>query len=159
MTTSETHSALIFREVQRFRQPWVWILLGLVLTHSIVYIGLDHGQWGPTSFIVAGIALFAMLRLTTEVDAQQLRVRFAPFVNKRIPLSQITRAEVVEYHPLKEYGGWGIRRGKEGWAYTTAGREGVRIVTADKTSFLVGSQRAQELAEVLRSTSRSPAAT
>lgn len=151
---------MLFREVQRFRQPWVWVLLGLVLLHSIVYIGLDHGNWTPTSFIAAGIVLFAMFRLITEVDERELRVRFAPFINKRIPLTELSRAEIVEYHPLKEYGGWGIRRGKEGWAYTTSGHEGVRVETKDGTSFLVGSSRATELGEVLRPfVSRSPAAT
>jgi len=139
-----------FREVQRFRQPWVWILVLLVLVHSIVYIGLDHGNWTPTSFIAAGIVLFSMLRLTVEVDERELRVRFAPFVNKRIPHSELKSAEALEYHPLRQYGGWGIRRGKDGWAYTTSGHEGVRIATTDGKSFLVGSQRAAELAEALR---------
>ena len=151
MTGENPHSVgggVRFREVQRFRQPWVWALLALVLLHSIVYVGLDHGNWTPTSFILVGIVLFAMLRLTTEVDDRELRVRFAPFVNKRIPHSDIKSATAVEYHPLKQYGGWGIRRGKEGWAYTTSGKEGVQVVTKER-SFLVGSQRAAELAEAL----------
>lgn len=155
MTGENPHSAqagVRFREVQRFRQPWIWILLGLVLVHSFVYVGLDHGNWIPTSFIAAGIVLLWMFRLTTEVDERELRVRFAPFVNKRIPHSDIKSAEAIEYHPLKQYGGWGIRRGKEGWAYTTSGNEGVKVVTKDR-SFLVGSMRAAELAEALRNRS------
>ena len=138
-----------FREVQRFRQPWAWALLFLVLLHSIVYVGLDHGNWTPTSFIAAGILMFAMLRLTTEVDESELRVRFAPFVNKRIPHAEIKSAAAIEYHPLKQYGGWGIRRGREGWAYTTSGKEGVQVTTKERT-FLLGSQHAAELADALK---------
>ena len=155
MTGPISHSeqeGVLFREVQRFKQPWVWLVLGLVLLHSVVYIGFDHGNWLPSSFILAGIALFAMFRLTIEVDERELRVRFAPFVNKRIPHEELKSASAVEYHPLKEYAGWGIRRGKEGWAYTTHGTHGVRVRTKSGVTFLVGSQRPDELVDTLRAT-------
>jgi hypothetical protein len=56
----------------------------------------------------------------------------------------------VAFRPIMEYGGWGIRRGANGWAYNVSGNRGVRLVFRDGSTFLIGSQRAEELELVIR---------
>ena len=111
--------------------PWVAILLlallalcaaaGLVLRGAFV-ADAPGFLWvwdaGLALTAVATLASFVFLgRLRIEIDGAALRVRlgFAPGCALRIPLDAITRAEAVRYEPIREFGGWGIRRG------TTAG--------------------------------------
>jgi hypothetical protein len=69
---------------------------------------------------------------------------------KHIPFSEIRKAEAVTYRPIRDYGGWGIRSGPEGWAYNVRGNRGVRIEYQDGNKFLIGSQKAEELEQAIR---------
>ncbi len=55
------------------------------------------------------------------------------------------------YSPITEYGGWGIRWSPHrGWAYNVGGSKGVQLGRANGKRILIGSQRADELAQVMR---------
>ena len=80
MTESEQP---IFREVQQFRQRWLWLLmaLSLVLAAVALYATLQEGSLsGIVGVGVMGaiIALFYWLRLITEVRSDAIHVRFVP---------------------------------------------------------------------------------
>jgi len=49
------------------------------------------------------------LRLIIAVDSSHLHLRMFPLVNKHIPLEAIARFETVNHHPLRDFGGWGVR--------------------------------------------------
>lgn len=71
--------------------------------------------------------LFAVLRVT--VSQHLVHVQYGLF-GPNIPVSAIESAEVVSYD-WKQYGGWGIRRGRDGsWAYNMMGDAGraVKVV-------------------------------
>jgi hypothetical protein len=153
-----------FREVQHFRQIWLWaILLGSLLlvgflpgwmtTHS-----LPPGRqtpspatlWGPVAIGLALSAWIWLLKLVTEVREDEIMVQFVWMWRARhIPYSTIRSVEAVQYRPIAEYGGWGIRLGAAGWAYNVSGNRGVRIHYTDGKTFLIGSQRAEELAQAI----------
>lgn len=153
-----------FREVQRFRQPWlIAIWLGMLLLFGYrLYQQLVLRQPGgdrPLSdaaliAVSAGVLLFAVwffkVRLVTEVRDRELFLQFVWMWRPRIvALADIRQAEAVTYRPIRDYGGWGIRRRRKGWAYNVSGNRGVRIVLADGEHLLVGSRRAEELARSL----------
>ena len=118
----------VYREVQHFRQWWMWLLFGLGLP-----------------------AFFLVLRLVTEVFADRLVVGLAPFRRRAIPLADIAEAKAVTYRPLADFGGWGVRwAGSRGVAYNASGDRGVQLVLRDGRRVLVGSQRPEELALALR---------
>ncbi|HMB49021.1 hypothetical protein [Natronoarchaeum rubrum] len=140
-----------FRETQRFRQPWLWgLLIGVaVLVGGSLYA---EGASGPgtaigLAVVVALLALFAVAKLTVEVRGDGVRIQFFPFhlSPRRIPLEAIERSEAVEYSPIRDYGGWGIRWTGGGKAYNVSGSEGVRVDRRDAKQLLIGSQRADEL--------------
>jgi hypothetical protein len=54
-------------------------------------------------------------------------VRFFPWRAKLIPFRDINRCEVRTYRPIREYGGWGIRYGRNGKAYNVSGDRGVQL--------------------------------
>ena len=54
------------------------------------------------------------------------------------------------YRPIREYGGWGIRYGKNGKAYNISGDRGVQLELQNSKPLLIGSQRADELAQTIQ---------
>jgi hypothetical protein len=98
------------------------------------------------------ILIVGLLRMTTEVWPTDLRVWFGwiPTYRRIVLIGTIQRIEVVTYRPLAEYGGWGIRQGRDGVRVLNArGNRGVRIDLADGTRLLIGSQRPEDLARAL----------
>jgi len=170
----QTHNPVAeFHEEQQFRQPWIWLLL-LVITLWItvmfaqgMYTQLYLGQtWGdrPMSntglvlsaafsfLITAGLALlFYKLKLITVVGPDGIHVRFFPLASRKISFDSITSCKARTYRPIREYGGWGIRFSRKGKAYNVSGNRGVQLEFTDARPLLIGSQRAEELADVINS--------
>jgi hypothetical protein len=138
-----------FREVQRFRQWWLWALLGVVGLVTVV------GS-GPLGLVLTGAICGFMwsLRLVTEVRDDGLYIRFAPLHRsfRRVPWTAIESAEATTYRPLREYGGWGIRWRPGAIAYNVRGSRGVFLTRSDDRDVLLGSQRPDELATAIRET-------
>jgi hypothetical protein len=161
-----THDDVLFREVQYFRQPWLWLLvLGVsaVTLYGMVqqiFLSKPFGN-NPASdavliviVVVFGFCfplLFYLLNLKTEVRGDGLYYRFFPFhlSVQRIPLEDLKSFEARTYSPLREYGGWGIRWGSGGKAYNVAGNRGVQVELASGQRIMIGSRRAQEFADAL----------
>lgn len=157
---------IAFREVQRFRQWWLWLIIlavpGVCLYGIIQQIVFDRPFGNdPLSdgglLTVAGVfggglpLLFYAVNLTVEVRPNGLHLRYFPFHLRfhRIAFDTITRAEARTYSALREFGGWGIRWGKEGKAYTVSGDRGVQLEFRNGRKLLIGSKRAEELAQAL----------
>ncbi|MFD1512511.1 hypothetical protein [Halomarina rubra] len=140
---STTH----FREVQRFRQWWLWAILGVVGLVSVV-------SGGPIGILVAGgIVVFVWsLSLTTEVRNDGLYIQLWPLQRsfQRVPWTAIESAEAVRYRPLREYGGWGIRWRPGTVAYSVSGSRGVFVSRDGDRDILVGSERPDELETAIR---------
>jgi len=154
--------AVRFHEEQRFTQPWVWAVV--VVAAAAAWVGLlavvrdpedDGARWFVVLlavFVGVGLPLlFALARLTVEVLADRVEIRYRPFVSRTILLGSVVAAEAVTYHPVREYGGWGIK----GWsrrklAYNVRGDRGVLLTLADGRTVLIGSQRPDDLAAALR---------
>jgi hypothetical protein len=157
-----------FREVQRFRQPWVWCLIlatcgwltGVVLYGVVQQLGSGE-PWGDqpmpdvwllitalgtVSFSLGMVWLFWAMELQVEVRSDALYLHFRPLKRRTIQYQEIASVEACEYRPVLQYGGWGIRRGRNGWAYNVSGNQGVRLSLTDGGELLIGSQRSTELA-------------
>jgi hypothetical protein len=122
--------------------------LGYMLFRQLVLgkpVG-DHPASNTSAIIAATVALFVVwfieLELVTEVRDDVLEIRFRGlFVRRAIPLAEIRHFEARTYRPIREYGGWGVRRGSAGMAYNVSGKRGVELRLADGKSLLIGSQR------------------
>ncbi len=164
-------SGVVFREVQRFRQPWVWcvilgscaMILGIFGTGLVQQLGQGR-PWGnqpmsDTGLIVTSLVsvaitlglvwLFLAMALTVEVRSDGLFIHLKPLKKRQVAYSEIAKVEAVRYRPIVHYGGWGIRRGRKGWAYNVHGDRGVRLDFHDGTHLLIGSQRSVELAAAI----------
>jgi hypothetical protein len=166
-------SEILFREVQRFSSPvlWVLILVPMVLVIGILAWGTVQQLWFGQPFgdrpmsnsalifealiapliTLSILALFITAKLIVEVRADGVYYRFIPFHRRfqRLPLNDVVKFQALQYRPIREYGGWGIRLGWKGKAYNVKGNWGVRFDFANGKHVLLGSQRAQELAEAV----------
>jgi len=151
-----------FREVQQFRQPWLWIVMlsSPVIAIAILWttMGKNPGEIAALhgallAIVITDLALaagFYFIQLITEVRSEGLYIRFVPFVRQLIPYGDIKTCEARTYSPIGEYGGWGMRWGRSGKAYNISGNRGVQLEFKDGKRLLIGSQRAEELAQAIQ---------
>ena len=156
---------LRFREEQRFRQWWIWLLILPLAAFAWwgfvqqIVLGQPFGSNpGPDwviwlTLLLVGIglpALFVSIRLIVAIGGHQITIRYRPFTTRRIGFEEIRDYEARTYKPIKEYAGWGIK----GWSidrmsYSVSGREGVELTLTDGKRVMIGSQKAQQLADAI----------
>ncbi|MBL7145709.1 MAG: hypothetical protein ISS76_15840 [Phycisphaerae bacterium] len=161
---------LIYREEQNFAL-WLRLLVALsmiwVVPVSIIQLIKVFSKSGSPEIlpilinVIAGIfvpiaigLLFWLLKLETEVRSDGLYVRYFPFhFNfKRFNADDLSEYYARKYRPIWEYGGWGIRCSfGKGKAYNVSGNKGLQLVFKNGKRLLIGSQRAEELEEAIRS--------
>jgi hypothetical protein len=173
--TSDTaeHEEAAFREVQSFRQWWVWLLVIATAGftwYAAIYQLLGRKPLGGDPapdwlilflwlFIGMGVpALLLTATLRVEVWEDALYFRYYPFHRRvhRITYDEVKKVEARTYRPIVEYGGWGIRGGwgKAGKAYNVYGNKGVQFELTDGKRVLFGSQKADEFAAAVREAMR-----
>lgn len=157
--TSNKSAPKTFREVQRFRQWYLWA--GLIIVNGLVAISIyfaffenDTSQdlQGQIALLTTGLitllatSLVLAMRLETRIDRNGLHYKFFPIHRKfrKAPIADGTTVSVVTYHPIREFGGWGIR----GWgakrALNISGNQGMRITSNDGRELLIGTQKPEE---------------
>jgi hypothetical protein len=139
-----------YHEMQRFRQWWLWGLLGILALF----------MFGTTS--VVGLVIFGVvaafvfsLRLETEVRTDGIYVKMWPLhlSFRRISWSDIEHYESRTYHPIRDFGGWGIRWAPGKIAYNVSGNQGVLLHRPNDRDVLIGSQRAVDFVEAIEQAS------
>ena len=155
-----------YREVQRFRQPWLWLLVAGIFGVTVwsfveqIVLRRPFGQNPAPDLVVMIIAiafglafplLFLAANLTVEVRSDGLYYRFFPFhwSFRRIASENLVSYQVRTYRPIRDYGGWGIRYGQNGKAYNVSGNRGVMLELANGQKLLIGSQKPEDLANAI----------
>ncbi len=155
-----------YREVQRFRQPWLWLLIAGIFGVTVwafvqqIVQGRPFGQNPAPDTVMMIIALvfgvafpglFCVAKLTTEVRSDGLYYRFFPFHIRfrMVTAESLVSYEVQTYRPIRDYGGWGIRYGRGSKAYNVSGNRGVMLELSDGQRLLIGSQKPDDLANAI----------
>lgn len=144
---------LVTREAPRW-----WVLLtgisGALILANGFYILLYHQDmwWAGVVLILSGLltAGFAGgFRFVVHPGGVEVSLGLG-IPLKSIPIEQITGAEVCEFSPLQDFGGWGIRLGKnKTLAFLVSGSVGL-LVRTESRNFLLGTDRAATLLEAVR---------
>ena len=147
---------IAFRESQSMRQWWLWAFVLGVQAISFILVFREEGistgilLWIiiPT-FGINGLLYFA--KLVTEVREEGIYLRFIPFHFKwvKIDYTNIEQYESIKYNPIRDYGGWGIKWGREGKAYNISGNLGVKLMLNDGKRIMIGSQRPDQMVEAI----------
>ena len=162
---------IYFKEEQKFRQAWVWILIAVLTAITVGYFiyGIDKQliqgeQFGdkPMSnmgLIIAGIvsavviigvaALLYLTRMILIVASDGIHRSTPTLINKETikPPEGIARYEIPRDKPIREVGGWGIRTGnkKNGLAYNVSGNLGLQIFLNTGKKIMFGTQRKEAI--------------
>jgi hypothetical protein len=152
---------VLFRETQRFQLGYARIALAMppaILTVLSCLQIFFHHPWGGPPVTNGGLLFLTILtlsvyirlitiRLVTELRSERLSVAMKGLWRRvRVPVADICEAAAVEFDPVREYGGYGVRSGPRGEAYIASGKQAVQLELCGGRKLLIGSQRAKELA-------------
>ena len=148
-----------YHEEQRFSAGIFGILIAVILFVGVVTV-VSVPSTPPDQAlllligpgVVALIAfLFTLSHLDTDVTDDGVVVAFRYlWPARRIAFGDIAGLEVKRYRPLIDYGGWGVRLGPAGWAFSTGGNVGVKLRLRQGFPVLIGTNRPQELEAAIR---------
>lgn len=159
----------LFREVQYFRQIWIWAILFAInafliysLAQQFLKQPLGDNPRGDAELIIATaisllLAVFLWAaRLETEITREGMRVRFIPFHRqyRHYTWEQIQRCYVRTYNPILEYGGWGLRGFGKNRALNVDGNIGIQLELVTGAKLLIGTQLPDEAEAALRKIGR-----
>lgn len=102
--------------------------------------------------LLPAVLVFTM-RLETRIDREGIHYRFFPVHRKQrtILWDQVETITVREYSPIREYGGWGIRISpRNGLALNVGGRMGIQLELTNGKRILLGTQKAEEAARIIK---------
>jgi len=117
------------------------ILLGGVWWFAVFYIVLTIGV----------IASFFQMKI--ELFQDKLVIKYGLIYRKTIEVDKIQDCSPYKVaHSIKTYGGWGIRKGRDGtFALTQAFvNEGVKLETSEKT-FVISSRTPERFCDAIKS--------
>lgn len=152
----------LFTEKQRFNQWWVWLLIILTLgVPFIVFFQLIISGEAISDNLaiifsliipIACIYLIYITQLKTEITRESISFQFVPFVKRSYFLSEIQSVKVINYGFV---GGWGIRFTiKYGTVYNIKGNKGLYVHLKDGKTFIIGTQKPEELEKVVEQLKR-----
>lgn len=162
------NQAVFFSETQKFDKWYHWALILLApaiccITFIFAYTEVTQNEKETavigflisTVIFVLIIVWFLVMKLETEIDENSIRVNFKamPFGKRTIPYSELKSIELINYSPLTDYGGWGLKysiSGK-GWCYNVSGNDGIKIIYKTGKSLLIGTQKPEAFKEILDS--------
>ena len=157
-----------FTEIQKFNKWWMYILFALpLLLTGIPYLLVQLNFIEPKNedkspseiifIIIFSLIIFVWgitIYLKTTINENGISVHFfgIPFCKKQFLWSEIQSINVIDYSPLADYGGWGVRYSltKNGWCYNISGKIGIKIIGINNKPFLIGTQQKEEAEKIIK---------
>ena len=94
----------------------------------------------------AGVVyLFAAGKLIIRVYPDGILVRLHPLPGRFIPFDSVEAVEPVEFSPLKDFGGWGVRWRGRLTAYIIRGNRGIKLALHGRRAVVISSQQPENL--------------
>ena len=140
----------LFSETRGY-DMWVNALMLVALGGVMLPLFLPQHNGKPVSpgayLTIAGVGILLvatyifMFRQRVSVYPGRLVIAlgYVELWRKGLDLSRLETVEAVTFNPLLDFGGWGVKRGREGyWCYNTKGKQGVRL-TGERIKLVIGS--------------------
>lgn len=163
-------SLAYFYEKQRFDQIWLISLMVTItimpIAVNIAFFVLPYEKFDALSkylilideliyLIIMGTFSFTLLfifKLETFVMSDGLYFRLYPinitFIHYKA--HDINGYKTIEYDPISEFGGWGIRYGNDKKAYTTSGKIGIELEIKNKKNIVIGTKKPDAFNKALK---------
>jgi len=169
---------VIYREVQGFNHPAMWILIAvidIIIIGNIVLMYLVQKKLIPskpgddlnaTSFaVISGLLIIFMLslnwflislKLITEIRIDYLFIHLYPGFKRKIEYSDISKIEIANFSPLKQGGAWGYHFAP-GWRCYNApggGKTAIQITRKDNMKIIISSREREMVMKQIRDAAR-----
>jgi hypothetical protein len=154
-------SEIVYQEMQGFKQTWLRFILPVTLAVSLLIFIFQvitrQAYLRDALFATIVIALISFylfsIRMETLIKTDGIYVRYSPFHRQYqfFPWKSIQTISIRKYHPMLEYGGWGIRFGifGRGKAYNVSGTIGIQLVFHNGSRLLIGTKAPREVTAAL----------
>lgn len=137
------------------QNPLYVTILTTVLLVGMIIAGIASWVIQPfVSVIVFIVGIGLVLPLSGQriiITGKNITIKWGiiglKVLNLEIP--SITSVELREFSPLKDFGGYGIRRNREMKAFYLSGSRAVKLETADGKKYLIGSDHPENLATII----------
>lgn len=153
----------LFKEKQRFRNPWISILLlmlgllpplaiylRLVKENSIVQEYFTDLQLVILSLLIyIVVGLIFIVKLTIFMNQYGIFINFYPFLKKHVVWFSIKEANIIDCSSVN---GTGINWfSKYGTAFKIKGKKGLHITLNNDKEYLIATKRPEKLKNVIES--------
>lgn len=157
-------NTITFTETQKPTQAWIWVVVmacaifiwflfiqQVVLDNAIGKPAPDIAIWIIWILIGLFLPVFTFVaRLKFKVTDKVLKISWFPIFKREIYFKDIKKAESKTYKPVREFGGWGIRFGRNGSrAYSMSGNLGVELTLKNGKVVMLGTQKPKELSQAI----------
>ena len=151
-----------YREEIKFFSRAFLFIIGMIVIAGVwlVITGIGNAGWAIVIAVLFPL-LFGRLLITVTDNTLHIDYGYLGLIKKEIPLSEIRETRVVQYRPIRQFGGWGIRCGRfEGEptaCYNLRGKRGLLLILANKARacfvktdrVIVGCNGPEKLKEVI----------
>lgn len=145
---------ILFEETQQFRQWFIYVVnVALIFVSIFVAIDIDKGKVVfPMIFIPISLLLLVVFlwiqKLEMTITDEYIEYSFFPLIGKRrVEWKDVQSAQMISYGWLM---GYGIRFTlSNGTMYNVGGSKAMQIQTKAGKKFAIGTQKPEELDEVL----------
>lgn len=148
-------SLSIYEERLNVNYPFIGGIFLFALAVGLVLGIIFGGLWWPTvlyTVLTIGI-IVSFFQMKVELFQDKLVIKFGLFYRKVIEVEKIQNCSPYKMlHPIRTYGGWGIRKGRDKtFALTQAFiNEGVKLETPEQT-FVISSQKPESICTAIKS--------
>lgn len=146
-----------FNETQWFAKNPLGMGIILLLISLFVYVVFIQDSSKEAIFFAVfflGLPLLFILSIHLKilVDSNTIQMKFFPlFFEETFHKQNIENLQLIKYHPIRDFGGWGIRYGKNNIrAFNISGNRGLLVTLKNGEKILIGTKRAKDLQNVLR---------
>ena len=139
---------------------WILVVFWGSMFIAMVTVSVAPGESDQERFwgmVVLGVVAVAVQLLVAGLSVRLYRDHLVVglgslgLISKSVRYDRIVRTESVTYSPIREFGGWGIRWGKDGKkVWSARGNHAVVLHLRDGTRLYVGSDSPHRLEERIR---------
>jgi len=139
---------------------WLQVVFWGTMFVALAAVSLAEGETDQERLV--GSVVLALTAVSVQLLVSGLSVRLfrdhlvvglgtVGVISRKIRYEDIVRTESVTYRPIAEFGGWGVRFGKDKKrAWTARGNHAMVLHLRDGTRLYVGSDRPHRLEERLK---------
>ncbi|MBN2723239.1 MAG: hypothetical protein JXR95_04115 [Deltaproteobacteria bacterium] len=160
---------ILYSETQQVSSFWKYFTCLLISIPVIVftYIVLNRYDgnfitgwkttdiilWLVTVFFASGIVFLVFItKLQIELTSSVLSFKYVPLMLKwkYREVENIHKWEIIKFRPVVQYGGWGMRLGRDHIAYIMRGNAGIFFIFKNKEKLMIGTKNPELFSSKLR---------